>query len=250
MATPNKPGRRPLPLAFALVTLAAAMAAGAPPARGQISVRPDRGGGTYVGTSPRGDLQEALNDAVERALRARPGADRMVRYRVREITGERGGIAGVNVLRVTIEVAGETSIRPPGRPAPDPGDRPPAGVQVSLGLSSPGVRRNGEVTLALTVVNRSSAPVALAFATTQKYDFEVRQGERVVWQWSRDRAFAQVLTQARLQPGERVVYQEKWNVRNNDGQPVPAGAYTARGILTVQGPRDRPQATARLVVEE
>jgi hypothetical protein len=244
--------RRPFvwPL-LALVALAAAGTLGAQPGRTQEGARPGSPGPrVYEGVSRRGDFQEALNDAVERALRALPGADRMVRYRVREITGERGGFAGVNVLRVTIEVAAEGGAPRPDPPGGNERDRPFAGLEVTLKLSPARVKRDGEVTLTLTAVNRSNAAVVLPFATSQKYDFEVRRGEQVMWQWSHDRAFAQVLTQTRIPPGEAVTFREKWNLRSNAGEPVPAGEYRARGILTVQGTKDRPAATAPLVVTD
>ena len=58
----------------------------------------------YTGTSRRGSLQEALETAVGQAARAQRGADRLVRYRVREITGEQGGIAATNTVSVSIEL--------------------------------------------------------------------------------------------------------------------------------------------------
>lgn len=236
-------------LLSALAPLATAAALGAQPGQPQPGAQPVRPGPrVYEGVSRRGDFQEALNDALQRALRVLPGADRQVRYRVREITGERGGIAGLNLLRVTIEVAGEGDAPRPDRPGGDAGDRPFAGLEATLALSPARVKRGGEVTFTLTVVNRSNAAVVLPFATSQKYDFEVRRGDQVVWQWSHDRAFAQVLTQTRLPPGEAVTFRQKWNGRNNAGEPVPAGEYSAAGSLTVQGTKDRPRATAPLVV--
>src|SRR5688572_297177 len=77
---------------------------------------PGRGVRIFEGVSDKGEFQEALDDAVNRALRSLPGADRMVRYRVREITGEHGGIRGANIVRVQIEVPGDEA-----RPAAGPG---------------------------------------------------------------------------------------------------------------------------------
>src|SRR5947209_307929 len=69
----------------------------------------------YEGVSNTGEFQQALDRAVAGAMRALPGADRMVRYRVRDITGEQGGIRGVNTLRVTIEVNGDERRAADGR---------------------------------------------------------------------------------------------------------------------------------------
>lgn len=234
-----------------LGALLGAAAAGAQPV-------PDRPGAArsepqairvYEGVSRRGNLQEALDDAVARALRALPGADRMVRYRVREITGEQGGIAGVNVLRVTIEVQDEGGRRP-DRPGSGDGEERPAALEVDLQVAPGRLPRAGEATFTLTLRNRSDRMVVLPFTSSQRYDFEVRRGERVLWQWSHDRVFAQVLGQLAIRPGEALTYREKWNVRTNTGDRVPPGDYTVRGYLTPAGPRDRPSDTAPLVVEE
>ncbi len=60
----------------------------------------------YEGTSNKGDLQEALEDALKDALTAVQHTDPMVYYTLQKISGIRGGIAGFNELTVSIE-AGE-----------------------------------------------------------------------------------------------------------------------------------------------
>jgi hypothetical protein len=53
---------------------------------------------TATGTSMKGDLQEALNIAVETAL----NAEMLVRWKLECVTGERGGFTGINQLTVEI----------------------------------------------------------------------------------------------------------------------------------------------------
>lgn len=66
--------------------------------------------GKFTGTSERGDFQEALNYAIQAALDASGGADILIKWKLDNVTGERGGIAGVNNLYVTIQQLGpETS---------------------------------------------------------------------------------------------------------------------------------------------
>jgi hypothetical protein len=57
---------------------------------------------TETGTSNKGNLQEALDTAVATALRNAPGADRLVKWKLECVTGEQGGIAGINQLTVEI----------------------------------------------------------------------------------------------------------------------------------------------------
>jgi len=59
----------------------------------------------FEGTSSKGDLEEALKTAIESAMASRKGiADAMVEWKIKEISGAQGGIAGVDRLTVTIEV--------------------------------------------------------------------------------------------------------------------------------------------------
>ena len=61
--------------------------------------------GTYTGVSTSGNFQEAMDDAVTRAMRSSTGQEGAIRYRVTDITGEQTGLQGPGVLRVTIALA-------------------------------------------------------------------------------------------------------------------------------------------------
>jgi hypothetical protein len=49
-------------------------------------------------------LQEAIDDAIDKALKASRITDAMVRWRLLEATGERGGIASINQTTAKLEV--------------------------------------------------------------------------------------------------------------------------------------------------
>jgi hypothetical protein len=57
----------------------------------------------FEGMSKTSDFQEALEDAVQKALRAITHTDPMVSYSVKRITGVRGGIAGLREITVVID---------------------------------------------------------------------------------------------------------------------------------------------------
>lgn len=84
----------------------------------------------------------------------------------------------------------------------------------------------GPLNLSLSVTNRGNAPVTLEFATSQRYDFAiVRAGGTVVWRWSADMMFAQVLGYERLGEGETITFLES-------APAVPPGGYRVTGRLT------------------
>lgn len=78
-----------------------------------------------------------------------------------------------------------------------------------------------------TVVNAGDTPVELTFRDACRADFAVTEDGEEVWRYSDDRAFAQQLSHADLQPGETAVFEESWP------DPVP-GNYTAEASLRVR----------------
>jgi hypothetical protein len=59
---------------------------------------------TYSGISRKGDIQEALGNAIAEAHKATPGADRQVRWTIKKVSGVNGGIDPLNTATVEIEV--------------------------------------------------------------------------------------------------------------------------------------------------
>jgi subtilase family serine protease len=82
------------------------------------------------------------------------------------------------------------------------------------------------VSFRFTVANGGDTPVELTFRDACKADFAVYEDGTAVWRYSDDRAFAQMLTTAELQPGETATFEEVWPA------PTP-GDYTAEATLRV-----------------
>lgn len=193
------------------------------------------------GFSDRGGLQAALDDATNRALRGLPGADRQIEYKVREITGVAGGIRGGNRVRVVIEVPQEGDVVEPDRPdRPERPERPQPGDDLDqdalrnlrTDVHVPREVDRGEaVPVELVLTNRSDNAVRIPLNTGQKYEFEIWQGNKMVWRWSQGRFFTQVLGNTVIQPNEEVTYRIQWDQRNADGQRVPAGTYQVRAYV-------------------
>jgi hypothetical protein len=78
---------------------AAVLAAGSARAQGQAR----KGHKLFAGSSRNGNIQEALADAIKKAHAAAPGADRQVRWALKEVSGVNGGISPLNTLTVEIE---------------------------------------------------------------------------------------------------------------------------------------------------
>jgi hypothetical protein len=80
------------------------------------------------------------------------------------------------------------------------------------------------VRLAITVA--AAERITLYYRTTQRYDIIIADSEgNEVWRWSKDKAFGEVLEEVSLEENETLAFNETWDQRDNDGQPVPPGDY-------------------------
>ena len=82
------------------------------------------------------------------------------------------------------------------------------------------------VAFSFTVVNGGDTPVELTFRNACRADFAVYADGEEVWRYSDGRMFAQMITEAELQPGESATFEETWP------DPDP-GDYTAEATLRV-----------------
>lgn len=185
----------------------------------------------YEGASERGSVQEALDRAVAAALTSLPGADRMVRYRVRDITGEHGGIAAVNRVRVSIEVQDSEPLRPAEERPGASAETLQRTLSANLIVRPDRVRQGQSATLELTVRNRDTEPVEVTFPAGQQYNFEVWKDNRPIWRWGRGRSFTPSGSSLSLGPGQSTLLTGRWDLRNDFGERVNPGRYEVRGYL-------------------
>ena len=86
------------------------------------------------------------------------------------------------------------------------------------------------LTARLSILNNTSDPVSLTFMTSQKYDLQILDNEgKLVYQWSKGRAFAQMVTTVSFQ-------NETDYIITVPLAGVAPGDYVARGWLTASGP--------------
>ena len=89
------------------------------------------------------------------------------------------------------------------------------------------------LTARLSILNNTSDPVTLTFATSQNYDLQIFDSEgKSVYQWSKGKAFGQIVTTVSFQ-------NEKDYIITVPLAGIAPGTYVARGWLT---PTGAPQA--------
>jgi len=108
---------------------------------------------------------------------------------------------------------------------------PADSLEMLVALDSGSYAVDEPLKMRLTVLNRTDRALTLRFATAQRFDFVVRQGGKVIWQWSADMMFAQAVGRETIAPGDSLAYTAEWNQRLSDGTNPGLGAYTLQGIL-------------------
>jgi hypothetical protein len=81
--------------------------------------------------------------------------------------------------------------------------------------------------------NRGPEDRTLKFFSSQDFDVEVRsQGGELLWQWSHDKYFMPVVLSVQLVAGESQTGEVVWDLKGNDGTPLPPGVYKCKFYLT------------------
>ena len=88
-------------------------------------------------------------------------------------------------------------------------------------IYSPGTN----VTMRLTKTNICRTTQTLTYLTSQRYEFEIRQDNRLIWRWSDGRAFSQGVQRVRVRPGETLTFIETWPQVDSAGRRVEPGRY-------------------------
>ena len=85
--------------------------------------------------------------------------------------------------------------------------------------------RGTPVTMKLTKTNICRRTQTLTYLTGQRYEFEIRQDNRLIWRWSDGRAFSQAVQRIHARPGETLVFTEQWPQVDSAGRRVEPGRY-------------------------
>lgn len=94
-------------------------------------------------------------------------------------------------------------------------------------------KKSEPVEVTISVTNKESEDVTLVFPDSQVADFKVKDiFGNMVYQWSFDKCFLQMLTEVTIPSGETVVFLcDKWYQLNNSDLPVSLGIYQIYGWL-------------------
>ena len=125
--------------------------------------------------------------------------------------------------------------------------RPPSQISVGLALDhavyTATAAGSPEINAQLTIRNTTADTVTLTLPTTQTYDLEIKDAKgNVVYRWSADKAFGQIVTSLAL-----AGFLE-YKIQAPLAKPSP-GQYVAQAWLTVSGPERAYSASVAFAIQ-
>jgi hypothetical protein len=115
-----------------------------------------------------------------------------------------------------------------------------AGLVAKMESDKTTYARDESAQFTLTLKNESGQTTALTYPSGQQYDFAARPApkgkfdpkQKVIWQWSRGRAFTMMLQMKQFAPGETLTYKDKWDFKDQNGKTVPPGQYAIEAFVS------------------
>ena len=94
------------------------------------------------------------------------------------------------------------------------------------------------ITFRIGVENTGSKAETLNFGNSQFFDIEIRTASgALVWRWSTDKIFLDIVWALDLDPGESSIQETVWDLTDDLQKLLPHGTYRAKVFITSQ-PRD------------
>jgi len=105
------------------------------------------------------------------------------------------------------------------------------GIQLTIELDKSSYPAGESLNVTLRVTNRRDTPITLIFGSAQIFDFEIGSVDQSFsYRWSSHKAFAQVITEIKLEPGEFYERELPVDVNLQPGKYLIEGA-TARFVV-------------------
>jgi hypothetical protein len=102
------------------------------------------------------------------------------------------------------------------------------------GLQKTSFRMGETITFVLSIKNNTSTQQTLSFPNAMMFDIIVLEPgtTRIIWLWSADKVFAQVLGGLSFNPQETKIFMEDWDQKDSINKvQVASGVYDSQGII-------------------
>ncbi len=109
-------------------------------------------------------------------------------------------------------------------------------LRLELAVNKPVYVVGEPVEVRLTLRNAGEAPVRVQFGSAQRFDVIVRRRGALVWRWSYDKAFVQVIQEVTLSPGQTLAFNAAWGQVDLQGRRAEPGEYEIVGVFLGRSP--------------
>jgi hypothetical protein len=106
-------------------------------------------------------------------------------------------------------------------------------ITANIYLNKPNYSNGETVQITFSVKNNGSYPYKYTFNNSMIYDFVISSGGSIVYQWSHDKMFADVITYLTIGVGETKTFSEKWDMKDNSGKTISDGTYQIKFFLAL-----------------
>jgi len=104
-------------------------------------------------------------------------------------------------------------------------------LRLELAVNKPVYVAGEPVEVRLTLRNGGESPLRVQFGSGQRFDVIVRRRGALVWRWSYDKAFVQVIQDVTLRPGETLSFGAAWGQVDLQGRRAEPGDYEIIGVF-------------------
>ena len=113
-------------------------------------------------------------------------------------------------------------------------------------------KADGKINVHFSLRNISGKDLRITYGSGQQYDVWIYNGkDEEVYRWSFDKAFTQALIDKEFKHSEVIEFDEVWDLKDNEGNPVPPGQYSIAVKVMIglrEGNISQNELTADIVV--
>jgi hypothetical protein len=114
------------------------------------------------------------------------------------------------------------------------------GLEFYLSVNKTVVKENESIDLSFTVENATNKNIQLEFPSKQMYDITAsfspsQNPENIVWKWSANKMFAQVVNYSILEAGKSRTFTVTWDCRDDSGVRLEGTFYLTGELVSMPG---------------
>lgn len=105
------------------------------------------------------------------------------------------------------------------------------GMRLKMEIPQEKFKKGEKVKVKMTLKNTGNETKVLTYPSSQRFDISVNdKKDKEVWRWSDKQAFAMLVEEEEIKPGETESGAIVWKQKGTGGKQVPPGVYQIKGV--------------------